>query len=140
MFLWLACGALTPPNCCTGCRFVKFGGGVSEAQLAWLRQELAAAQAAGERAVVCCHLCFHPATCAPACLLWNYKEVLQVRPLYCTRVTLSAEVFCVYAGGTSAISCCLFCTHCPPQFWAVTLPQAFGLSCCLYSLPSADTA
>lgn len=26
-----------------------------------------------------CHLCFHPATCPGACLLWNYDEVLQVR-------------------------------------------------------------
>jgi hypothetical protein len=50
---------------------------VSSEQLAWLSQELAAAEAAGERVVACCHLCFHPDACAPACLLWNYDQVLQ---------------------------------------------------------------
>lgn len=46
------------------------------AQLAWLQQQLEAAASAGERVICCCHLCFHPATCAPACLMWNYNEVL----------------------------------------------------------------
>ena len=62
---------------CVPRRFVKFGGGVSAEQLAWLGRELAAAEAAGERVVACCHLCFHPDACAPACLLWNYDQVLQ---------------------------------------------------------------
>lgn len=60
-------------------RFVKFGGGVSAAQLAWLQEQLEAAAAAGERVICCCHLCFHPATCSPVCLLWNYDQVLEVR-------------------------------------------------------------
>lgn len=63
-------------------RFVKFGGGASAEQLAWLRGELESAAAAGERAIVACHLCFHPATCPGACLLWNYDEVLQVLQRY----------------------------------------------------------
>ena len=41
-------------------RFVKFNGGVSEAQLAWLRQTLAEAVAQQQRALVCCHLALHP--------------------------------------------------------------------------------
>jgi hypothetical protein len=65
------------PAACLARRFVKFGGGVSAEQLAWLGRELAAAEAAGERVVACCHLCFHPDACAPACLLWNYDKVLQ---------------------------------------------------------------
>lgn len=28
--------------------------------------------------MVCCHLALHPQTCAPACLLWNYEQVLGV--------------------------------------------------------------
>jgi manganese-dependent ADP-ribose/CDP-alcohol diphosphatase len=59
-------------------RFVKFGGGVGGEQLRWLAAELGAARAAGERAIVCCHVCMHPETCAPACLLYNYDAVLAV--------------------------------------------------------------
>jgi 3',5'-cyclic AMP phosphodiesterase CpdA len=59
-------------------RFVKFGGGVSDAQLDWLRLRLAEAAAAGQRVVVFCHLPLHPSTCAPACLLWNYEAVLPL--------------------------------------------------------------
>ncbi len=58
-------------------RFVKFGGGASDAQLEWLRQTLAAAAAGGQQVIVCCHLALHPGTCPGACLLWNYEEVLQ---------------------------------------------------------------
>ncbi|PSC71873.1 manganese-dependent ADP-ribose CDP-alcohol diphosphatase-like [Micractinium conductrix] len=63
-------------------RFVKFGGGLSAAQLAWLEGQLGEAAAAGERVLAACHLCFHPDTCAPACLLWNYDEVLQLLGRY----------------------------------------------------------
>ncbi|PRW39318.1 manganese-dependent ADP-ribose CDP-alcohol diphosphatase-like [Chlorella sorokiniana] len=63
-------------------RFVKFGGGVSAAQLAWLQQQLEAAAAAGERVICCCHLCFYPDTCSPVCLMWNYNEVLEVLQRY----------------------------------------------------------
>ena len=59
-------------------RFVKFGGGVSTMQLEWLKNELTACRETNQRAIICCHLCLHPETCAPTCLLWNYDEVLQV--------------------------------------------------------------
>lgn len=68
-------------------RFVKFGGGLSAAQLAWLQAELAEAAAAGERVITACHLCFHPHTCAPSCLLWNYDTVLQILQQYPGTVT-----------------------------------------------------
>ena len=59
-------------------RFVRFGGGVSQQQLGWLQQELELARNEGDRVIVCCHLCLHPETCAPTCLLWNYEEVLEI--------------------------------------------------------------
>ena len=37
-------------------RFVKFGGALGGAQMAWLRDELAEAAGLGERVIVCCHL------------------------------------------------------------------------------------
>ena len=57
-------------------RFVKFGGGASERQVAWLQDTLRAAAQQGQRAIVCCHLPLLPGTCPPVCLLWNYQEVL----------------------------------------------------------------
>uniref|UniRef100_A0A1D2A4L9 Calcineurin-like phosphoesterase domain-containing protein n=2 Tax=Auxenochlorella protothecoides TaxID=3075 RepID=A0A1D2A4L9_AUXPR len=59
-------------------RFVKFGGGLSDAQLVWMRGQLGEARAAGDRVVVACHLPMHPDTCPPVCLLWNYEQVLEV--------------------------------------------------------------
>uniref|UniRef100_A0A383VZW1 Manganese-dependent ADP-ribose/CDP-alcohol diphosphatase n=1 Tax=Tetradesmus obliquus TaxID=3088 RepID=A0A383VZW1_TETOB len=59
-------------------RFVKFGGGVSEAQLAWLEQQLQAAKQRSQNVLVCSHLPLLPDTCPPACLLWNYEHVLQL--------------------------------------------------------------
>ncbi len=58
-------------------RFVQFGGGISTEQLQWLVQQLADANAAGQRVIVCGHLPLHPGTCIGTCLLWNYEEVLQ---------------------------------------------------------------
>ena len=73
-------------------RFVAFGGGVSAAQLAWLRAQLAAAAAAGERVFVCGHLPLHPEACAAVCLLWNYEEVLEVlRDARCVVATLAGH-------------------------------------------------
>ncbi|GAB4813996.1 hypothetical protein N2152v2_001042 [Parachlorella kessleri] len=63
-------------------RFVKFGGGLSEQQLAWLGQQLEEARSSSQQVVVLCHLCFHPRTCAGACLMWNYDEVLQTLHSY----------------------------------------------------------
>lgn len=59
-------------------RFVAFGGGVSDAQLAWLSETLAQADAAGERVFVCGHLPLHPEAAASVCLLWNYSDVLGI--------------------------------------------------------------
>lgn len=58
-------------------RFVKFGGGVSEEQLEWLEKELEGSRLAGEKCIVCCHLCMHPMTCPETCLLYNYDKVLS---------------------------------------------------------------
>jgi manganese-dependent ADP-ribose/CDP-alcohol diphosphatase len=57
-------------------RFVRFGGGASAKQVEWLRAELRQARARGERVLVLNHLPLHPATAPPACLLWNYDEVV----------------------------------------------------------------
>lgn len=54
-------------------RFVKFGGGTSPAQLAWLRAELGAAAERGERAIVCSHL-------ARAHDGWNLHRLLRLWP------------------------------------------------------------
>ena len=59
-------------------RFVKFGGGVGEEQLGWLEQELAESRRRGEKVIVASHVCFHPGTCVPTCLMWNFEEVLEV--------------------------------------------------------------
>lgn len=59
-------------------RFVKFGGGISDQQIAWLESELADARSVHDKVIVCCHLCMHPDTCAPTCLLYNYDRVLEI--------------------------------------------------------------
>lgn len=59
-------------------RFVKFGGGFSASQLSWLREELSEARRLQQHALIFCHLPLHPGTCQPACLAWNYEEVLEV--------------------------------------------------------------
>lgn len=48
-------------------------GGISKAQLDWLERELAAADAAGERAIVCGH---HPLLPADGHEIWNAAEVI----------------------------------------------------------------
>lgn len=57
---------------------MQFGGAVSEAQLAWLRSNLHEAAQQGQRVLVLSHLPLHPATVQPACLMWNFQEVLDV--------------------------------------------------------------
>ena len=37
-------------------RFVKFGGALGDAQMAWLCEELHEAAGLGEHVIVCCHL------------------------------------------------------------------------------------
>jgi hypothetical protein len=50
-------------------------GGIPAVQLAWLDRELAAATAAGERAIVCGH---HPLLPADGHEIWNAAEVIAV--------------------------------------------------------------
>lgn len=50
-------------------------GGISDAQLAWLDRELAAATAAGERALVCGH---HPLLPADGHEIWNAAAVMEL--------------------------------------------------------------
>eukprot|EP00878_Enallax_costatus_P016650 GHUV01017470.1.p1 GENE.GHUV01017470.1~~GHUV01017470.1.p1 ORF type:complete len:294 (+),score=61.59 GHUV01017470.1:420-1301(+) len=59
-------------------RFVKFGGGVSIVQLEWLKQQITEALSADQNIIICSHLPLYPGTCPPACLLWNYQEVLDI--------------------------------------------------------------
>jgi manganese-dependent ADP-ribose/CDP-alcohol diphosphatase len=63
-------------------RFVKFGGGASDAQLEWLKKELENCRKSNNKAFICCHLCLHPETCAPTCLLWNFDQVLDILSEY----------------------------------------------------------
>ena len=75
-------------------RFIRAGGGVSDAQLAWLDAALVAASARGQKAVVFSHIAASPLACSwrcrgltyrfarrnrgpdanCACLIWNYGE------------------------------------------------------------------
>ena len=62
-------------------RWVPFNGGVGDAQLKWMREQLAAAAAADERVVLFSHLLVHPETTSGGSgrtLLWNYRDVLDV--------------------------------------------------------------
>ena len=62
----------------TAKRFVKFGGGVGDEQLRWLRQQLGEAQAASQLVMVGCHLPVCRGAASDVCLLWNYDEVVEV--------------------------------------------------------------
>lgn len=59
-------------------RFVKFGGGLSDEQLEWMRQELKQAASQGQRALVFCHLPLHRDSGPPASLLWNFPEAMAI--------------------------------------------------------------
>lgn len=52
-----------------------WNGGASPAQLAWLEKELAAADAAGERAIICGH---HPLIPEEGLQAWNSRAILEV--------------------------------------------------------------
>jgi manganese-dependent ADP-ribose/CDP-alcohol diphosphatase len=52
-----------------------WGGGIGDAQLAWLERELAAATAAGDRAIVCGH---HPLLPEDGHPLWNAAAVIEL--------------------------------------------------------------
>lgn len=59
-------------------RFVAFNGAVGKVQLAWLRKTLEESRANGERAIILSHQPILPGSSSPVCLMWNYKEVLEV--------------------------------------------------------------
>ncbi|CAN0494943.1 unnamed protein product, partial [Laminaria digitata] len=59
-------------------RFVQYNGGVGKEQLLWLEQELAAATLAGQRVIAFGHVPIHPIKAPSNCLVWNYKDVLEV--------------------------------------------------------------
>ncbi|CAF0768189.1 unnamed protein product [Didymodactylos carnosus] len=63
-------------------RFVLFNGGVSDKQLEWLNRQLAEAVENNEKIIITGenqrHNPIHPSACNNMCLLWNYKEVLDI--------------------------------------------------------------
>eukprot|EP01023_Acetabularia_acetabulum_P068511 TRINITY_DN9727_c0_g1_i13.p2 TRINITY_DN9727_c0_g1~~TRINITY_DN9727_c0_g1_i13.p2 ORF type:complete len:366 (-),score=60.97 TRINITY_DN9727_c0_g1_i13:913-1896(-) len=59
-------------------RFVCFGGGIGFKQLQWLRNELQTAQKLSQKVLIFGHIPFFEDDQYPACLLWNYEEVLDV--------------------------------------------------------------
>jgi len=73
-------------------RWVALGGGLGAPQLAWLRQQLRASAAAGERVIIASHVPLHPGAqssqCAGMCVAWDYQAALDV--LSETRGTVAA--------------------------------------------------
>lgn len=59
-------------------RFNPLNGSVGADQLKWLGEELDKADAAGERVIILGHVPMCPQGAKDMCLLWNYKEVLDV--------------------------------------------------------------
>ena len=57
-------------------RFVPYNGGLGREQLAWLRAELGAASAAGERVLILSHVILHPRACGGDTMVWDYPEAL----------------------------------------------------------------
>lgn len=76
-------------------RFVQFGGGASQRQLDWIKEQVEEAAAQNQRVIVCCHLAFCPGSCPNACLLWNYEDMLKV-----LRDTAPGTVVATMAGHT----------------------------------------
>lgn len=63
-------------------RFGQRGGGLSDGQLGWLREQLSLAEEASERALVLCHLGCLRDGCAPEALLFNCDEARAVLDSY----------------------------------------------------------
>jgi len=59
-------------------RYVPYNGGVGPIQLQWLREQLAEAEAAGQRVIVASHCPLQEGCSSPSTLLWNYEEVLAL--------------------------------------------------------------
>jgi manganese-dependent ADP-ribose/CDP-alcohol diphosphatase len=56
-------------------KLADYNGGLGDPQIKWLREELAAARTAGERAVLCCH---YPLLPLDAHSLWDAEAVVKV--------------------------------------------------------------
>jgi len=59
-------------------RWVKFGGGCSQRQICWIREQIKEAASLGQKVLIGCHLAFCPGTAPNSCLLWNFEEMLEV--------------------------------------------------------------
>ncbi|KAH8036560.1 hypothetical protein HPB51_001594 [Rhipicephalus microplus] len=59
-------------------RFIDSNGALSEAQLQWLDAELAQSDAAGDVVIVFGHLAISPESANADCLLWNYRDVMDL--------------------------------------------------------------
>jgi len=57
----------------------SWNGGITQRQLAWLRGELSAAEAAGERVLVASHHQVGRGGARPTHMAWNWQEVQEVR-------------------------------------------------------------
>ena len=103
---------------------MKFGGGLSNEQLAWMRHELAEAAGQGQRALVFCHLPIHPNSGPPASLMWNFQEAMSV-------IEESGCVAGVFSGHAHQVTflpiplsdLLLFCQPCCPDPHAMHVPH-----------------
>lgn len=59
-------------------RYVAFNGAVDKPQLAWLKDTLEKSRDSREKVIVVSHQPILPGSSSPVCLVWNYKELLQV--------------------------------------------------------------
>ncbi len=62
-------------------RWVPFNGGLGKEQLAWARETIRAASAAGEKVLIFSHLLIHPHSTANRSgktLMWDYDEMLEI--------------------------------------------------------------
>ena len=86
-------------------RFVKFGGAVGGAQMAWLRAELCEADGLGEHVIVCCHL-VQPGLAECGGRLGHILKECQRRPVM-MRIALSVWTRLLKSGvaGLGKCSC-----------------------------------
>lgn len=70
-------------------RFVGFNGGVGALQLQWLKNTLDQVRSRNERVIILSHQPILPGSSSPVCLMWNYKEVLDILRQYSDVVVVS---------------------------------------------------
>ena len=75
-------------------RFVGFNGAVGPLQLEWLVDTLKAARKEGQKVVILSHNPIFPYSTTVVCLIWNYREVLNILREYSDVVVAS---FCGHA-------------------------------------------